>query len=111
MIPVSEEFLPFAQAVCEELADSTIRADIDDRNETVGKKIRHGEQAWIPYLLVVGEKEKSSGRLNVRVRGGEAMSDISPHELTEAIRARTEGMPFRPLSLPRLVSKRPTFYG
>ncbi len=111
VIPVSEEFLPFAEGVCEELTHSSIRADVDDRNETVGKKIRHGEQAWIPFLVVVGEKEKSSGRLNVRVRGGEDMSDVFTHELVDTIRARTEGMPFRPLSLPRLVSRRPTFFG
>lgn len=111
VIPVSEEFLPFAEGVCQELSRSSIRADVDDRNETVGKKIRHGEQEWIPYLLVVGEKEKSSARLNVRVRGGEDMSDVFPHELVDAVRSRTEGMPFRPLSLPRLVSRRPTFFG
>lgn len=111
VIPVSEEFLPFAEEVCEEISHSGIRVDVDDRNETVGKKIRHGEQEWIPYLLVVGEKEKSSGRLSVRVRGEKEQPEMFAHEFIELIRAKTEGMPFRPLSLPRLVSRRPTFYG
>ncbi len=111
VIPVSEEHVAFAEDLCDRLSRNDIRADVDDRNETVGKKIRSGEKEWIPYLLVVGEKEKASGELNVRCREDRSQRAMAVREFAEVVRRKTEGMPFRPLPLPKLVSKRPIFYG
>ena len=60
--------------------NSELRASIDDRNETVGKRIRENELKRIPYLLVVGEKEESAGTVSVR-RQGEG--DKGPMKLEE----------------------------
>ena len=71
ILPVSEKFTDYAKKVCDLLNNSDIRASIDDRNETIGKKIRENELKRIPYLLVVGEKEAQSDAVSVRRQGGE----------------------------------------
>ena len=69
VLPLSEKFNEFAKKVCEFLNNSELRASLDDRNETIGKRIRENELKRIPYLLVVGEKEESSGTVAVRRQG------------------------------------------
>ena len=71
ILPVSEKFNDYAKKVCDLLNNSDIRASMDDRNETIGKKIRENELKRIPYLLVVGEKEAQSDAVSVRRQGGE----------------------------------------
>ena len=71
VLPVSEKFNDFAKKVCEFLNNYDIRASIDDRNVTIGKKIRENELKRMPYLLIVGEKEQLSGSVSVRKQGGE----------------------------------------
>jgi len=111
IIPVSEEYLSFAEELCNRIGRENIRTDIDDRGETVGKSIRNGEKDWIPYLLVVGEKEKISGKISVRCREDRNQLEMEVDEFIRVIKNKTEGMPFRPLPLPRNLSKRPLFYG
>ena len=69
VLPVSQQFLPYAQRVAEKLQQAGIRAEADARNEKLGYLIREGQLEKIPYLLVVGEKEESSGTVSVRKRG------------------------------------------
>ncbi len=69
VLPLSEKFNDFAKKVCDFLNNSDIRASIDGRNETVGKRIRENELKRIPYLLVVGEKEETTGTISVRRQG------------------------------------------
>jgi threonyl-tRNA synthetase len=69
VLPISEKYNDFAQKVCELLNNSDIRTSIDDRNETIGKRIRENEIKRIPYLLVVGEKEESTNSVSVRKQG------------------------------------------
>jgi len=111
IVPVTDEYIPFAAELCEAISRHDIRADVDDRGDTVGKKIRNGEREWIPYLLVVGEKEKESGRLSVRLREDRSQREMEVDEFVALVKEKTGGLPFRPLPLPREVSKRPTFYG
>ena len=77
----------------------------------MGKKIRNREKEWIPYLLVVGKKEQTSDRLNVRSREDRAQQEMGIDDFIQMVCQKTEGMPFRPLPVPRLVSRRPLFYG
>jgi len=70
IMPISEKFNDYAQSVCEQLKAKDIRAFVDDRNEKIGKKIRDNELKRIPYLLIVGEKEKENGEVSVRKQGG-----------------------------------------
>ena len=69
ILPISERFNDYAHKVKEQLEAAGIRANIDERNEKVGRKIRDNEIKHIPYLLVVGEKEQADGSVNVRKQG------------------------------------------
>ena len=107
LVPVGEEFV----ADCEVLADALPgRVDIDDSDDSVGKKIRKAEKEWINLIVVMGEKEKSSGQLPVRMRSGEMMV-MTKEQLMEEITRLSEGYPTMRLPLPRSLSKRPVFRG
>ncbi|HPK05408.1 MAG TPA: threonine--tRNA ligase [Bacteroidales bacterium] len=69
ILPISEKYQEYAEKVLEFLNNSDIRAQIDDRNEKTGKKIRDAELSKIPYMVIVGEKEESSQTLSVRKHG------------------------------------------
>jgi threonyl-tRNA synthetase len=112
LIPVSEEQLAYGEALCRELNAQGVRADLDDENDTLQKKIRRAEKEWTPYIAVVGEREVKSGRLSVRVRGekgGGRQREITLEELIERIRKETEGTPKRGLPLPHRLARRPKF--
>jgi len=68
VLPISEKFLDYAQTVCDALVQEDIRAEMDGSNEKIGYKIRMGEQAKVPFLLIVGEKEAENGLVAVRKR-------------------------------------------
>ena len=109
VIPVSEEYLRHADAIME--AFNRVRVDIDNRDETVGKKIRDAEKEWIPYIIVVGEKEAGKSMYPVRVRGMSKPVDMSTSELQEKIHAEIGDKPFRPLPEPVYLQERPQFVG
>jgi len=107
VIPLKEDFLEFSNTLAKKISQHEIRVDIDDRNESLGKRIREAEKEWIPYILVIGEKEVSSENLNIRQRNtGEAL-EISFKSFIELIRNQTSGKPFSKLNVPLYLSKRP----
>lgn len=69
ILPISDKFIPYAQEVLAELRKAGVRAEIDDRNEKIGKKIRDTEIMKVPYMLVIGEKEASESQLSIRRQG------------------------------------------
>ena len=69
VIPVSDKYLDYARRVAAELEDAEVRLTIDDRNETLGRKIRDNQLQRVPYMLIVGEKEESQGEVSVRKPG------------------------------------------
>ncbi len=69
ILPISDKFMPYAQEVLAELRKAGVRAEIDDRNEKIGKKIRDTELMKVPYMLVIGEKEMAEGQLSIRRQG------------------------------------------
>ena len=111
IIPVSEEFTKYATEITDELRKNNIRADIDDRTLHVGKKIREAETEWCSTIIVIGEKEKKSKKLAVRIRGKKDLSTLAVKTLIDSIKKETQGMPFKPLALPKELSKRPVFVG
>lgn len=111
IIPVSDKFMDFSMHVCQTLNSRQIRCDIDDRDETVGKKIREGETDWIPYLLVVGQKEQDSGKYTVRVRKDTTQVRMTLEEFIDLTKKEQRGLPWRPLPVPVRVSQRPVFFG
>ena len=72
VLPISEKYSDFAKKVCDLLNNSDIRASIDDRNETLGKRIREISLLRVPVLAIVGEKEVESGSVSVRLEGADA---------------------------------------
>lgn len=110
-IPVSEKHLEYANKIAKQIEKENIRIDIDDRGMTVPKKVSDAEKEWILYSLVIGDKEKKSGKLMVRDRGKGKQVQMTIKELIKLIKDKVKGMPFKPLPLPRELSKRPIFVG
>ncbi len=85
VLPVSEKHEKYAEKVLNSLENHEIRALIDNRNETVGKKIREAELKKIPFMLIVGEQEESSETISVRRHGGEDFGGISINEFSDLV--------------------------
>ena len=81
--------------------------DIDDRNDSIGKRIREAEKEWIRYILVIGEKEAGSTNLSVRDRNSSNVRNLSFDEFISEIDELTNNKPFSKLNMPLLLSKRP----
>ncbi len=112
VIPVTDQFNEAAKRVAEEIQHATAaRIDVDDREETVGKKIRDAEREWVPLTLVYGDKEAKGDRLAVRRRGEKESAEVTLSELSLEIGRRQGGRPWLPLPLPVLLSHRPKFRG
>lgn len=77
VLPVSEKHEKYAEKVLNSLENNEIRALIDDRNETVGKKIREAEMNKIPFMLIVGENEEQTNTISVRRHGGEDLGSLT----------------------------------
>ena len=69
ILPISDKFREYAQSVLDKLKKADIRAELDDRSEKIGKKIRDTEVARVPYMLVIGEKEVNESKVSVRRQG------------------------------------------
>lgn len=111
VIPVAERHQARAMEIVKDLG---FRVDVDDRDETVGKKIRDAGREWIPYVAVIGDEELASGQLTVTLRADStpkaaAKARMSVDELRKRIAAETAGKPWRRLPLPVKLSERPKF--
>ncbi|MFH1054813.1 MAG: threonine--tRNA ligase, partial [Candidatus Altiarchaeota archaeon] len=111
IIPLSEKFLDHCTRMADRFEEKEIRVDVDDRSESMGKKIRDAEREWIPYVIVVGEKEIESGKVSVRVRGEKDQQTIVAEAVAVDVKEQSKNKPYRRLPLPRMLSQRPTFVG
>ncbi|MCS7136473.1 MAG: threonine--tRNA ligase [Nitrososphaerota archaeon] len=109
LIPVSDAFVEDCVLLSERLESEQIRVDVDDRSETVDKKVRDAETEWVPYIIVFGKREKESNVFSVRDRASGSIKQMTIEELIREIRSKTAGRPYKRLSLPRMLSKRPSF--
>ncbi|RDY57607.1 threonine--tRNA ligase [Flagellimonas nanhaiensis] len=85
ILPVSEKHEKYAEKVLNSLENHEIRALIDNRNETVGKKIREAELKKIPFMLIVGEQEENSETISVRRHGGEDLGSLSIEKFSDLV--------------------------
>jgi threonyl-tRNA synthetase len=111
VIPVAERHLSAAGVVADRLRDAYIRADVDDRDESVGRKVRDAGMDWVPFVVVIGDAEKDSGTLTVTIRSKSKPNKPHKETMTEdvliqEIQDETAGMPFRPLYTPAKLSKK-----
>jgi threonyl-tRNA synthetase len=109
IIPVAERHGAFAAEVCSTINAARIRCDLDDREESVGKKVREAGMDWVPYVIVVGDDEVASKHLTVTIRKKSEPNKPHKEQLTTdgliaAVKKDLEGKPFRPLYTPRKLS-------
>jgi threonyl-tRNA synthetase len=76
VLPISEKFGDYARVVHERLRAARVRAELDDRNEKLGYRIRDAQTRKVPYMLVVGERERQAGSVSVRPRVGEDVGAV-----------------------------------
>ncbi|HRI23950.1 MAG TPA: threonine--tRNA ligase [Ferruginibacter sp.] len=86
ILPISDKFMDYANTILQTLKNADIRAEIDDRNEKIGKKIRDTELAKVPYMLVIGEKEMNEGKASIRRQG---KGDLGAKEVSEFVKEIT----------------------
>ena len=109
LIPVKPDYVGFANSIAEGLNNVRVRTDIDDRDESLDKRVRDGERNWIPYIVILGQRELNTRSLAVRRRDDGAKYESSLSDLQKEINDRTLGYPVMSLKLPVLVSKRPGY--
>jgi threonyl-tRNA synthetase len=107
LIPLKDDFLEFSSDLANKLTEQNIRVDIDDRNDTIGKRIRDAEKEWISYVLVIGEREVNSSSLSVRDRTTGDVRQLSIEDFVKEIKDATSGKPFSKLNSTILLSRRP----
>lgn len=111
IIPVSLKYITY----CEKILNSiSYRVDIDDREITLNKKIRDAGREWIPFTIIIGEKEINNNNINVIIRSMSTLSnsfnnEMSIDELNNLIKNKTKDYPYMSLPLQKYLSKRPKF--
>jgi len=116
LIPIKDDFVSDCSNFINEFnklsKNYSIRVDIDDRDESVGRKIRDAEKEWIPIIIVIGEKERESNLFKPRFRNlriGENDKSYNLEELNKLVIKKIDSYPQQKLSLPIYISKRPKF--
>ena len=112
IVTVSEKHMSFAEEVSNKL---NCRVDIDDRDLSIGKKIREAGREWIPYVVVIGDKEIEEGTVNVTIRAEsepkqQKRVQMTPEELSNRVRNDIGDKPYRKLPLAKYLSMRPKFF-
>ncbi|ADI32575.1 threonine--tRNA ligase [Staphylothermus hellenicus] len=107
IIPIKNKYLDYAEKVAEKIENAGFRVDIDDRGESLGKKIRDAGREWIPYIVVIGEREVKSNTINVRIRRTNDQKVMVTDELIRILEEETKNYPRVSLTMPKYLSKRP----
>jgi len=109
IVLVSSEYLEEALEIASKIEEAGIRVDVDDRDESVPRKVRDAEVEWVPFIVVVGEKEVKEGTLSVRIREKRETVTMKLSELVELINKECADKPKAKLWLSRRLSLRPKF--
>ena len=109
ILPISEKYNKNAEKLATEFSRHEIRVDVDDRAETSNKKIVDSEKEWVPFTIFLGEKEVKNKKFNLRIRRENKLESLPKKKLIERLKKLQSDMPWKPLSLPVLLSKRPVF--
>lgn len=107
LLPVSDSQIEGAKELARRIP---FRVDIDDRDAKLGKKVRDAEREWVPYTIVVGQRELEGGPLTVRRRSGE-QEQMSLEQLVVRLDSESADKPRRAANTPRTLSSRPIFVG
>ncbi|MBR6286582.1 MAG: threonine--tRNA ligase, partial [Bacteroidaceae bacterium] len=85
ILPISEKYNDYASEVQKYLDAQGVRANVDDRNEKIGRKIRDNELKRVPYMVIVGEKEAAEGLVAMRKQGGGEQATMTKEEFAQRI--------------------------
>jgi threonyl-tRNA synthetase len=107
LLPVTDTYLRKAGEIADQLEKGQIRVGIDDRPETVGRKVRDSRMDWVSYDSVIGERENTRSSLKIFHRESDKTRKMSIQQLTAEVKGKVAGKPFRRAYFPREVSKRP----
>ena len=95
VLPIADRHIPYAESVRDHLRSAGLRAELDERTESISRKVRDAELRKIPYLLVVGDREREAGQVSLRQHGtgdrGTASVEEVLEELGELVRSRSMG--------------------
>jgi threonyl-tRNA synthetase len=111
VIPLTNDFLEYAEEMVNEIEKHNIRVDVDDRPITMQKKVMEAETEWINYIIVVGEREVASNIVPVRDRENRKIRKMKLQEFINEIVEKTKGKPFQLLPVPKHLSRRPKYFG
>ena len=92
ILPISEKYNDYANEVQHFLDAQGVRANVDDRNEKIGRKIRDNELKRVPYMVIVGEKEAAEGLVSMRKQGGGEQATMTKEEFAARINAEVAEM-------------------
>ncbi len=114
LVPVADRHHEYASEICTLLNAHNIRADVDDREESVNRKVREAGVDWVPYVAVIGDREVENKTLTVTIRKLSQpkkpfKEELTAEELEARVREEIAGKPFRPLYTPNMLSKKPRF--
>jgi threonyl-tRNA synthetase len=110
LIPVTSNHTGYCKEIADAISNKCIRVDLDDRDESVGKKIRDAEMEWINYIVVIGDIEVEEARFQIRDRLNPSdRRTMTMDGLIDEITEKIADKPYLPLNLPMLLSKRPQF--
>ena len=109
IIPVAKQFVKPAMKLLVTLEEAGVRADLDDRDDTIQSRVREAELSWVPYVLIYGEKELQSKKLSVRSRADGKETKMPEREFLQKLNEDTKDYPRKSLSFPTLLSQRPGY--
>lgn len=109
VIPVSGDYVEYALTVANELEEHKIRVDIDDRDQTLSSKVREAETEWIPFVVVIGERESKGGFVSVRIRSEGSQRAMKTDELIKLVDAEIGDKPRLPINYPKSLRMTPRF--
>lgn len=109
IIPVAKQFVKPALKLLAQLEEASVRADLDERSDTIQSKVREAELSWVPYILIYGEKEIKTKKLSIRSRAEAKETKMTITAFLKSIGEETEGYPRRELTFPTILSQRPGY--
>ncbi len=111
LLPMNEELIGYCEQLADRFEEQQIRTDIDDRIESISRKVRDAEMEWVPFSIVIGKKEKISEEFPVRFRLDGKVKKMFFDDIAKEIKSKTADLPWKPLPLDRHLTKRPVFFG
>ncbi|MDP8906772.1 MAG: threonine--tRNA ligase, partial [Thermoproteota archaeon] len=107
LIPVDRDSIPKCMEISNYLKENNIRVDIDDRDESLAKRIREAEMEWIHYIAIIGKKETTNNTISIRDRIRKSNHELTAEEIQKTITDIVNDKPFLPINLPEFLSARP----